>query len=179
MTFSEKLLKLRKREGVSQEELANRLEVSRQAVSRWELGTAMPDAPKLFQLSRIFGVTADYLLDDAQEEFAVQEKTQAPVMMKPKGNLAEKIAGGVIAGLGAVGLLIFGIWSSVSPVYIEAAYELRDGEEILVSPVQQGMAAFLSRYNLGWLFVLCIVCVIVGVGIALLPHVIRNWKNRK
>ena len=59
MTFAEKLLKLRKREGLSQEELASRLEVSRQAVSRWELGTAMPDAPKLYQLSRVFGVTAD------------------------------------------------------------------------------------------------------------------------
>ena len=47
MNFSEKLIRLRKREGISQEELASYLEVSRQAVSRWEQGTALPDAGNL------------------------------------------------------------------------------------------------------------------------------------
>ena len=50
MTFSEKLIRLRKREGISQEELASYLEVSRQAVSRWEQGTALPDAGNLLKL---------------------------------------------------------------------------------------------------------------------------------
>lgn len=65
MTLPEKIIALRKQRGLSQEELAGRLQVSRQAVSRWEVGSAQPDAHNILQLSRLFGVTADYLLDDA------------------------------------------------------------------------------------------------------------------
>ena len=64
MTFSEKLLELRKKQGMSQEELAEKLEVSRQAVSRWEQGSAMPDMINLSKISKLFGVTADYLIND-------------------------------------------------------------------------------------------------------------------
>ncbi|MBR5265098.1 MAG: helix-turn-helix transcriptional regulator, partial [Clostridia bacterium] len=55
MTFSEKLLDLRKSRGMSQEELAEKLEVSRQAVSRWEQGSAMPDMINLSKISKLFG----------------------------------------------------------------------------------------------------------------------------
>ena len=64
MTFAKKLLQLRKREGYSQEELANVLDVSRQAISRWEMGTAVPDSNNLLQLSKLFDVSTDYLLND-------------------------------------------------------------------------------------------------------------------
>lgn len=64
MKLSEKILALRKARGMSQEELASALDVSRQAVSRWEGNSALPDANNVLQLSRLFGVTADYLLDD-------------------------------------------------------------------------------------------------------------------
>ena len=67
MTFAEKLLQLRKREGYTQEELADRLEVSRQAISRWEMGTAVPDSSNLLQISKLFKVSADYLLNDDYE----------------------------------------------------------------------------------------------------------------
>lgn len=67
MTFGEKLFKLRRQEGFSQEDLAGRLNASRQAVSRWEQGETMPDAPNLLQISRLFGVSADYLLHDECE----------------------------------------------------------------------------------------------------------------
>lgn len=67
MTFSEKLYQLRRQKGMSQEELADRLEVSRQAVSRWEMGSTLPDAKNLLQLSDIFGVSIDYLLRDGME----------------------------------------------------------------------------------------------------------------
>ena len=66
MNFSKKLIRLRKREGISQEELASYLEVSRQAVSRWEQGTALPDAGNLLKLRQRFGVSLDWLLEDAQ-----------------------------------------------------------------------------------------------------------------
>lgn len=64
MTFQEKLTALRKSRGMSQEQLAEELNVSRQSISRWEQGSAMPDAGNLLQLSKIFGVSVDYLLHD-------------------------------------------------------------------------------------------------------------------
>lgn len=67
MKLSDKILKLRKQSGMSQEELAEKLNVSRQAISRWEVGSAQPDASNVLQLSKMFGVTADYLLNDDYE----------------------------------------------------------------------------------------------------------------
>lgn len=64
MKFSDKLVGLRKSNGMSQEDLAEQLGVSRQAISRWEQGTAMPDAGNILLLSRLFHVTTDYLLND-------------------------------------------------------------------------------------------------------------------
>lgn len=68
MTFGEKLQSLRAREGLSQDALAEALDVSRQAVSKWERDEAMPEAEKIVRISRRFGVTTDYLLlEDAPE----------------------------------------------------------------------------------------------------------------
>ena len=58
----------RKKAGLSQEALATRLNISRQAVSRWETGEAVPDTEKIVQLSRLFQVSTDYLLLDEIEE---------------------------------------------------------------------------------------------------------------
>ena len=64
MTFSEKIINLRKAHGWSQEDFAEKLNVSRQAISRWENDDAFPDALNILQISKLFGVTADYLLND-------------------------------------------------------------------------------------------------------------------
>ena len=64
MTFGEKLLQLRKEHGLSQEELAEQLNVSRQAISRWEGGSSLPDTVYVVKLSKLFAVTTDYLLHD-------------------------------------------------------------------------------------------------------------------
>ena len=62
MTLSEKIVSIRKAHGWSQEDFAEKLNVSRQAISRWENGTALPDAQNVLQISKLFGVTTDYLL---------------------------------------------------------------------------------------------------------------------
>ena len=62
MTISDKILKLRKEKGLSQEAFAEMLGVSRQSVSRWESGAAVPDIDKIILLSEVFGVSTDYLL---------------------------------------------------------------------------------------------------------------------
>lgn len=67
MKLSDKLITLRKENGWSQEDFAEKLDVSRQAISRWENGTALPDAQNILQISKLFNVTADYLLNDDYE----------------------------------------------------------------------------------------------------------------
>lgn len=64
MILADKIIRLRKKNGWSQEELADRMHVSRQAVSKWEAAQTTPDLEKVLQLSKLFGVTTDYLLKD-------------------------------------------------------------------------------------------------------------------
>ena len=64
MIFSEKLQLLRKSKGLTQENLAEKMDVSRQAVARWEAGQAYPDIGNLIAISRLFHVTVDYLVKD-------------------------------------------------------------------------------------------------------------------
>ena len=68
MLLSEKIMSLRKRNGWSQEELAQQLGVSRQSVSKWESMTSIPDIQKIMSMSELFGVSTDYLLKDELEE---------------------------------------------------------------------------------------------------------------
>lgn len=67
MKLSDKIWVCRKKAGLSQEALAERIGVSRQAISKWETGEASPEISKLPLLARTFGVTADWLLDDSAE----------------------------------------------------------------------------------------------------------------
>ena len=68
MILADKVIKLRKQRGWSQEELANQLNVSRQAVSKWESASSIPDIDKILKMSQIFEVTTDYLLKEELEE---------------------------------------------------------------------------------------------------------------
>ena len=86
MKLSDKIWVCRKKAGLSQEALAEKIGVSRQAISKWETGDAAPEITKLPLLARTFGITADWLLDDeagfeedAPEEHAPEESAEAPV----------------------------------------------------------------------------------------------------
>ena len=68
MILAEKIALLRRQNGWSQEELADQLNVSRQAVSKWEGGTSIPDLDKILKLSALFEVSTDYLLKDELEQ---------------------------------------------------------------------------------------------------------------
>ena len=69
MKLHEKIYSQRKLKGFSQEELAEKLGVSRQAVSKWETGEALPEITKLKGLAEVFSVTTDFLLNDNQDVF--------------------------------------------------------------------------------------------------------------
>ncbi len=68
MILAEKIMRLRKQQGWSQEDLAIRLNVSRQSVSKWESGASLPDLDKILQLGELFSVSTDFLLKDEIEE---------------------------------------------------------------------------------------------------------------
>ena len=74
MTLADRIQQLRKQRGISQEELADRVGVSRQAVSKWESGQSLPDLDKIILLSDYFEVTTDYLLKGVEPTPAAQEK---------------------------------------------------------------------------------------------------------
>lgn len=88
MILAEKIMELRKKNGWSQEELAEQVHVSRQSVSKWESGASIPDLSKILLLSEAFGVSTDYLLRDDIEE---TQKAEAFVE-----ETVEKAAGGEI-----------------------------------------------------------------------------------
>lgn len=73
MILADKIIEERKKNGWSQEELANKLGVSRQAVSKWESSGSIPDLQRILQMSELFGVTTDYLLKDEIEEEPLNE----------------------------------------------------------------------------------------------------------
>lgn len=68
MEFNNKLYELRKQKGLSQEELAGRLNVSRQTISKWEVGESAPDMDNLVSISELFGVSLDELVLDKTSE---------------------------------------------------------------------------------------------------------------
>ena len=98
MTLGEKILALRKARGWSQEDLAGRIGVTRQALSRWESDAAIPDTVNVVQLADLFGVSTDYLLRDGR----TQERPDLPAEGKAK---ERRILAWVITALGAVGTL--------------------------------------------------------------------------
>lgn len=90
MKFGEKLQKLRRESQLSQERLAAQLNVSRQAVSKWELGTALPDTDNIVRLSKFFQVPIEYLMledcrepyDDGSSQSGSEQKTEPTVGKK-------------------------------------------------------------------------------------------------
>ena len=76
MNLADKIIEERKKNGWSQEELASKLGVSRQAVSKWESAGSIPDLKRILQMSELFGVTTDYLLKDEIEEEPLNEYTE-------------------------------------------------------------------------------------------------------
>lgn len=89
MKLSEKILTLRKSRNLTQEQLAEQLNVSRQSISKWESGQSIPEIEKIMLLSSIFDVTTDYLLKPSEiDELAVKteilEKQQQKMLIKDK-----------------------------------------------------------------------------------------------
>ena len=107
MTLGEKIIELRKKRGLSQEDLAITLGVSRQAVSKWETGESTPDTDKVVALAEYFAVTTDYLLRDIAPADAAPAASTAGGLLRGAPMLQNLVLGGNIAGLA---LMLFDLW---------------------------------------------------------------------
>jgi len=114
MTLEKKLACLRKREGLSQAEVSEALDVSRQAVTKWETGTSRPSIENLQSLSRLYNVPLEYLLDESGDELpapapaapAAERAPEQKVQKKEKQWMRLLVTGAVVLAL----LVCFLFW---------------------------------------------------------------------
>ena len=126
MKLSEKLYNLRRKQGLSQEGLAEKLDCSRQVISKWENGTTTPDAEMLKKYSELFCVTIDYLLkEDIEEPTSVQAIENNQANKKLLGML-----GLVISLLGCISLIVFG---AITVLYSETANKIAESSVIVIN----------------------------------------------
>lgn len=135
MKLSEKIYMLRKNSGLSQEQLAEQLNVSRQAISKWESGQSIPESDKLIVISKYFDVSLDYLMkDDAGQTDSIaknQNDGHLQTASRTKWNL-----GVIICISGVIGLIGWGLLSifnpSISNQISESSVIRIDGNGILL-----------------------------------------------
>lgn len=157
MIFSEKLIQLRKKAGWSQEELADQMNVSRQSVSKWEGAQSVPDLEKIIRLSKLFGVTTDYLLKDEIEEEespSVSEEIssaryisleEANAFLEVKTITSRSIAYGVfLCILSPICLLILGVLSESKKYGLSENMAVGIGMIILLIIVAIAVAIFID-----------------------------------
>ncbi len=110
---------LRKKNNLSQEELAEKIGVSRQAISKWESGTSLPEIEKLISLSEYFNVSIDYLVKEQAEDEQIKEKPKAANEIKPQNRAMARRIGLVICVVGIACLILWGVVSVILPANIE------------------------------------------------------------
>ena len=143
--LSETLYKLRKQSGLSQEQLAEKLNVSRQSISKWESGISVPEADKLIAISDFFEISLDALLKE-KEPPVVKPKSESPLS-------PPSLFGAILAIAGAICLILWGIISIFSP---ESSAQMAESSRIQID----GNAIFL---------ILCILAICFGAWL-LLKH---------
>lgn len=149
MSLAEKMIELRKQNGLSQQDLADRLGVSRQAISRWETGAVQPLADSVRGLAQVFQVSTDYLLnDDLDDPTPLHPPQPAPPQEEPTPTrkhrkwllaLAALAAAAVLVLVTAAGTAYYLQWKERQPVSIydmnrETAEEsIRDRSVVMYS----------------------------------------------
>lgn len=176
MKISEKINYLRKMANISQEELAEKLFVSRQTVSKWEQGKAIPDTEKVVQISKLFNVSLDeLLLDEMELNFDRQERkiseetcmTQVHKVEKEGKNDFSQIKrkwlvwGSVLAGVGFLGI----IW-----LFISGMMAHRGDSTVVNTHIKLSIEEIL---------VLLGILLVIGVCILVSLFIIKKVRQRK
>lgn len=155
MILADKIMTLRKKAGWSQEELAARLNISRQSVSKWEGAQSIPDMDKVVQMSRLFGVTTDFLLKD---ELEIEEHTQSEPMDEPplrRVTMEEASAYLALRRAAAPKMALATFLCIISPV------------ALLILAAMSEMSRFGISENAASGIGLCVLLVLVAIGVAL------------
>lgn len=155
MILADKIIRLRKKNGWSQEELADRMHVSRQAVSKWEAAQTTPDLEKILMLSKLFGVTTDYLLKDELEAEVFTDDTpdeagrrvtmeEANLYLTHRKWASIRIAlATMLCILSPICLILMGAASDVSALPFNENFALFCGLAVLLVMVAAAVVLFL------------------------------------
>ncbi len=159
MALSEKIYMLRKKQGLSQEQFAEQLGVSRQAISKWETGASIPDSDKLIAISELFHVSLDDLIRvDHEQSVDVSQTAQKGTTQATERT--PRIVGFIIFLCGIVCLIIWGLLSILSPT---ASNQIGESSMITID----GNGVFL---------ILCVASIIVG-AVLLLKNLGKNERS--
>ncbi len=157
MILADKIIDLRKKAGWSQEELAEKLAVTRQSVSKWEGAQSIPDMDKVVQMSRLFGVTTDYLLKDeieTAEPTVTEDDRRPPLRRVTIGEASDYLALRRAAALRIALATMLCIFSPIALIGLAAVSEL----SVSIFPIREDVAAGIG---------LCVLLVLVAVAVVL------------
>lgn len=164
MILADKIIRLRKKNGWSQEELAGKMNVSRQAVSKWEAAQTTPDLEKILQLGNLFGVTTDYLLKDEieDEEFtnSADNNSIRKITLAEANDYLEQRKGASVRIAIATFLCIF----SVIPFFVLGAVS-----ELTSFSISENMACGIGMVAM-LLFIAVAVLIFLRVGFRNAPY---------
>ncbi len=176
MQFGERLTALRKKKGLTQEQLAEQLSLTRQTISKWELEQSLPDIVYLLELSSFFEVSTDYLLKG--EEKAVENVPANPVQNVIRVDLAKEekkdsfghwrliAVGSFVCMLTFFGIVAFVICSVLNPWGV-----------MIDNYIFEGLLGFLIGTDTLWFFVLLVILFICGgvlLGVAVWRELVRK-----
>ena len=148
--LSERIYQFRRKSGLSQEQLAEKIGVSRQAISKWESGTSMPEFQKLLALSECFHITLDELVKDRGAEERTEETRSTPKEAKGPKAMDQK-AGICLCLAGAICLTLSGLMMVISPGAAE----------------QLNTASTITLNGSGVLIALCVLLMVTGAVLIL------------
>ena len=175
MSFGENLQKLRKQKGWSQEELAEKLELTRQTVSKWELEQSTPDLDYIIALSDLFQVSTDYLIKGehtAEKQEAIPAENMKKPVITEEARLVTiwVIMGSVLVLLGLGGVIGFmGLAASSPPAYAEI-----NGYHF------EGFLGYLLCHHAVPYFAICVLLLLAGAALyalALIKYYNQKRKN--
>lgn len=173
MTMGVKILNMRKARGWNQEELAERVGVTRQAVSRWESGAAKPDADKIIAICDLFGVSADYLLRD---QYSADGSNAQPVQHRSTV-LGEKVRSFTLQQWTA---LVSAMAGGLVLFVLKLIYVLKDTNYSYHNGYThyQGFQAFLRMEELLFIWLIAMLSFAGGLFFLLVLPVIRKDREK-